>query len=92
MVWIEELRLRTTVNKEKEAFDYLLGLTTKIEENCGIISANVYSHALLFNDFSFRMIWDTEHPEGNGSNAGNKLKEKLKRFGLVDHSAWTIRK
>ena len=88
MVWVEEIRVRTAVNKEKKAQLYLTMTALYMKGKKGLMGVNIYSHAHLANDFSIRLIWNTDFFKGPGSEDGMNLREILKQFGLVNYSVW----
>jgi hypothetical protein len=92
MVWIEEIKLRTALNKEKKAFRYLSNRVLQLKNIKGLTRAKVLVHAFLVNDFSLQLVWDTEALEGPGSEEGMNLREVLKQFGLVNYDVWIEKK
>ena len=88
MVWIEEIKLRTALNKEKKAVRFLRNTTLRLKNIKGLTRANVLAHAFLTNDFSLQLVWDTDALEGPGSEEGMNLREVLKQFGLVNYDVW----
>ncbi|MBW1895065.1 MAG: hypothetical protein JRI91_15440 [Deltaproteobacteria bacterium] len=88
MVWIEEIKLRTALNKEEKAFHYLMNAVLHMKNIKGLIRAKVLIHAFLTNDFSLLLVWDTDALEDLGSEEGMNLREVLKQFGLVNYDVW----
>jgi len=88
MVWIEEIKLRAAMNKEKKALHYLMNAAKTMKDVKGLTRANVLVHPFLTNDFSFQLEWNTNAPEDPGSEEGMNLRAVLKQFGLVNHDVW----
>ena len=88
MTLVEEIKLRTDVNKKTDARQYLMDTTDGIKSKNGLIEAKIYDHAYLENDFSIQLVWDTETLNFPGSEEGKFLKHNLQRFGLVNYSVW----
>ena len=88
MVWIEEIKLRTALNKEQKAFQYLMNTARKMQNTKGLARAKVLAHAFLINDFSLQLVWETDAMKGPGSEEGMNLREVLKQFGLVNYDVW----
>ena len=59
MVWIEEIKLRAAMNKEKKALRYLMNAAKSMKDVKGLTRANVLVHPFLTNDFSFQLEWNT---------------------------------
>ena len=91
MVWVEEIEIRTSVNKEKKAQQYLLRTALYMRGKKGLTDVNLYSHAHMVNVFSIRFIWNTDSFRCPGSKEGMNLRERLKQFGLVNYSVWILR-
>jgi hypothetical protein len=88
MTLVEEIKLRTAVNKETDVHQYLTDIIEGIKQENGLIEAKIYDHAHLENDFSIQLVWDTETLHFPGSEEGKFLKHNLQRFGLVSYSVW----
>lgn len=88
MVWIEEIKLRTAINKNEKARRFLSNSVLKMNGTKGLIKAKVYGHAHLANDFSMQLVWDADSFKHQGSKEGMDMREILKQFGLVNYSIW----
>jgi hypothetical protein len=88
MVWVEEIEICTAVNKEKKAQHYLLRTALYMRGKKELTGVNVYIHAHMANEFSIRLIWNTDSFKYPGSEEGMNLREILKQFGLVTYSVW----
>jgi hypothetical protein len=51
MILVEEIKLRTDLNKKTDARQYLMDTTDGIKSKNGLIEANIYDPAYLENDF-----------------------------------------
>ncbi len=52
------------------------------------VKMNLYRRALVENDLSIHLDWETEKAEIQGSATGLCLSHVLREFGLVSHTVW----
>lgn len=86
MRWLEEIRLRTQPQREKEVMAVLLEIADSVHENKGLKSAAAYLHLAQPGGFSLILDWDTASVPMQGSDAGMLILEGLKPFGLLDRT------
>lgn len=89
MKWMEIIRVRTAEDRGRMAAE-LPGLTGDIARTPGLVDIDVYAHASAYFDFAIFLQWDTDRFQNRGSLPGLSLTQFLKRFGMVDHSVWTV--
>jgi hypothetical protein len=84
--WLEVIKLRAA-GKNPGSLEELLRSMSQIKQR-GLVEMQTYRHAALENDLSVHLLWESEHPEKNGSIPGLRLADAFKEFGLIDHSIW----
>ncbi len=88
MRWIEIIRFRDSGNQTKGASTEFSDLINDIFNMKGQADVTVYSNPVLPGDLCIQIFWDKEIVANQGSRLGISLAQALRRFGLVDHSAW----
>ena len=88
MQWIEEIKLRSAVQKESEALRSLTELSPDIRGTPGLTAIQVFVHATISGDYALHLNWDTPKAQPQGSPLGLRLKERLRPFGLLEHAVW----
>lgn len=63
-------------------------LARNVGNGNGLKQIKLYRHALLDNDLSVHLHWESEKSEPQGSALGLCLSHVLKEFGLVSHAVW----
>lgn len=86
MKWLEVIRVRSVGKDSGLVQEFLLAVDKTAQS--GLVEVKTYHHAALETDFSAHLIWDSDHPQQNGSALGLRLTHALKEFGLIDHSIW----
>ncbi len=91
MRWMEMITLRAAQRqgKEEEIAGLLHDSMRQMGQKKGLLEAKVLSCASFRSDLAFNLVWETPHPEHNGSRLGLSLAQTLKTFGLVEHTIWT---
>lgn len=84
MKWMEFIKVQTT--KSIIATE-LLSFIDGCSQCHGLLEAKVFQHASV-DDCSLCLRWDTDKPELKGSSIGVYLGNRLKQYGLIDHSVW----
>ncbi len=91
MVWMEMIRLRTSLGRVEDAGNLLLAAVQQAIGEGGLVKLRVYSSVSSHTDLALSLVWNTSSLEQPGSRAGLSISELLKGFGLVDHSVWVER-
>jgi hypothetical protein len=53
-----------------------------------LVNARMYNNVSVANDLVIVLTWRAPIPEPWGSDLASSLAHELKRYGLVDYSAW----
>ncbi|MGD9363647.1 MAG: hypothetical protein PVH85_32585 [Desulfobacterales bacterium] len=88
MKWLEFIRVQVGGNPQETIASKILSFTKELKYKPGLTAAEVYVHALVNGDFAISLLWDTDQPQPMGSLIGLNIKDALRKYGLVDHSAW----
>ena len=91
MEWVEFIKLQAPEAQEEEVTEEIGDLSELIRKTAGLVEFGVFGHASIHGDFAILLSWDTEQPQIEGSSVALSLTEALKKFGLVDYSAWIRR-
>ena len=83
---MEEIRLRTQPQREKEVMAVLLEIVDSVHKNKGLKSALAYFHQAQPGGFSLILDWDTTSVPMQGSDTATLILEGLKPFGLLDRT------
>lgn len=88
MEWLEMIKVRMGGAGEREMdAGYLTGLKKTLKAPA-LAGARVYANVSVSNDLVIILTWQREIPSPWGSDLAHGLTRELKRFGLVDYSAW----
>jgi len=88
MEWVEVIKIQTTQSNVAEE----LMIFAEEYETCeGLLEVKVLNHTTV-NDCSLWLCWNTDHTETEGSSIALSLCNTLKKYGLIDHSAWVVKK
>lgn len=87
MKWIEQIRVRSTVETLKSAAPQIMTQLATIEQSTGEPETFVMQHVLYEGDLAVVLVWR------NGSlpkksQQGLMLAEQLKQLGAIDHAVW----
>jgi hypothetical protein len=90
MRWMEMITLRAALRqgKDDEVTTLLYDSIKEMGRKKGLVEARVLSCASVHSDLALNLIWETSHPERNGSSLGLSMAQTLKAFGLVEHTIW----
>ncbi|KPK21792.1 MAG: hypothetical protein AMK69_20985 [Nitrospira bacterium SG8_3] len=91
MEWVEFIKLQAPEAQEEEVTQEIGNLSELLRKTAGLVEFGVFGHASIHGDFAILLSWDTDHPQIEGSSVALSLTEALKKFGLVDYSAWIRR-
>ncbi len=87
---MEEIRLRTQPQKEKEVIEILLEMAESVHENkeLGLVSVSVYFYKAQPGGFSLILQWNTASTAipMHGSDTAMLILEGIKSLGLFDHT------
>lgn len=86
MKWLEEIRLRTQPQKEKEVIEILLEMAESVNKNKEPGFASVYFHQAQPGGFSLILQWNTASIPMNGSNTAMLIIGGIESLGLFDHT------
>ncbi len=88
MAWIEIIKVRMGGAGDRELD---AGFLQRIKESLNapsLAEARVYKNISVTNDLVIVLTWLKEIPTPWGSDLAGSLTQELKRYGLVDYSAW----
>ena len=85
---MEVIKLRIAGEDPESVEQKVVRLITDVNHNGSIKAINLYRHAMLENDLSVHLHWESESTEPQGSATGLCLVHLLKEFGLISHSVW----
>jgi hypothetical protein len=91
MEWVEFIKLQAPEAQEEEVTQEIGNLSELLRKTTGLLEVDVFSHASIHGDFAILLSWDTDQTQIEGSSVALSLTEALKKFGLVDYSAWIRR-
>jgi len=87
-MWMEVIKLRIAGDKPESVEQKVVKMITEVNHNGKMKDIKVYRHALLDNDLSVHLHWESGKAEPQGSATALCLVHLLKEFGLVSHSVW----
>jgi hypothetical protein len=90
MEWVEFVKLQAPGAKEKEVTQELGTFSKSLGNPSGLVAVKMFYHASVHGDFAILLLWDTDQLLTQGSPVALGLIEDLKKFGLVDYSAWVL--
>jgi hypothetical protein len=88
MKWIEVIMLQSAAKNPETLEQEVEKLTQNVINGSSLKEIKLYRHALLDNDLSVHLQWESEKAEPQGSALGLCLSHVLKDFGLVSHAVW----
>ena len=88
MEWLEIIKVRMGGAGEQELEAGFLQRVTESLKAPSLAEARVYKNISVSNDLVIVLRWLTEIPVPWGSDLASGLTQELKRYGLVDYSAW----
>jgi hypothetical protein len=91
MRWLEFIKVQAAATRGQAAVPKLLDLVSDLKKTPGLVEVDVCDHASVYGDFAILLLWDTDQSQRGGSPVGLNLKQALKKFGLVSHSAWIVK-
>jgi hypothetical protein len=88
MVWVEMIRLRTTLGRIEDATSLLHTAVLQATGEKKLLQSRIYRSASFRTDLALNLVWDSDSLREEGSTAGLSIAGALKDLGLVDHSVW----
>lgn len=89
MQWLEIIRLRMGGTETSSIDAGELERLTRDMTAPDLVEARVFRSASIPNDLLVLLSWSRPVPDPWGSDLGHRLVAAFKRYGLVDHTAWT---
>jgi len=86
MRWLEEIRVRTQPQKQREVVGLLLETAASVRRNRQLKSASVYSHHSAYGGFGLVLTWHTASLPEHGRETGMLTLEGLKALWLLDRT------
>ena len=88
MQWMEEIKIRIADKNPEVVEGKIMRLIKDLGDNGGMKEIKLYHSAVVNNDVSVHLYWDTEGAEPHGSAMGLCLVHVLREYGLISHSVW----
>ena len=88
MQWMEEIKLRIADKNPEVVEGKIMKIIKDLGDNGDMKEVNLYHSAVVNNDVSVHLYWDTEGAEPQGSATGLCLVHVLREYGLISHSVW----
>jgi hypothetical protein len=88
MKWMEVIKLRIAGGNPELVEQRIVKLIKEVITNGSMKGIKLYRHAVVDNDLSIHLYWESEKAEPQGSANGLCLVHVLKEFGLISHSVW----
>jgi len=89
MEWLEIIKVRTGSTGDRKIDAEYLKRMKKTMKAPELADARVYTNVSVSNDLVIILTWIREIPAPWGSDLAHGLTQELKRYGLVDYSAWS---
>jgi hypothetical protein len=88
MEWMEVIKLRIAEKKQELVEHELVKLVADVGSSGDMKDIKFYHNAVVDNDLSIHLHWESVKAEPQGSATGLCLVHLLKEFGLISHSVW----
>lgn len=88
MKWMEIIKLRIAQENPELIEQKIVKIINDVNNNGNKKTIKFYHHAMLDNDVSIFIHWESEKVEPQGSATGLCLFHVLKEYGLISHSVW----
>jgi hypothetical protein len=88
MQWMEEIKLRIAEKNPELVEGEIEKLITDLGNNGSMKDIKLYHNAVVDNDMSVHLHWETGNAEPQGSATGLCLVHVLREYGLISHSVW----
>ncbi len=83
---LEIVKVRTL--ESERVRHHLIELALSLAGTQGLVSAEIYTGLIYHTDAAIHLLWEEEGQPLQVSRVALGIAEKLKEFGLVDHSVW----
>ncbi|HYA14611.1 MAG TPA: hypothetical protein VEF33_09765 [Syntrophales bacterium] len=91
MEWMEIIKLRIAEKTQESVEKEIEELIKDLSNNGNMKNIKLYHNALVDNDLSVHLHWESGKAEPQGSATGLCLVHVLKEFGLISHTVWVER-
>ena len=88
MKWMEVVKLRIAEKKQESVEQEVVKLIKELGDKGNMKDIKLYHNAVVDNDLSVHLCWETDNAEPQGSATGLCLVHVLKEYGLISHSIW----
>jgi len=88
MKWMEVIKLRMAEREPESVEQKILKLIKDVGTSRRMKDIKLYHNALVGNDLSINLHWESGNAEQQGSATGLCLVHLFRNFGLVSHSVW----
>jgi len=88
MEWMEVIKLRIAEKTPELVEQEVEKLIKEIGNNGSMKNIKLYRNAVIDNDLSVHLNWESRKAEPQGSATGLCLAHVLREFGMISHSVW----
>lgn len=88
MTWTELIHIRTHGDLEARDIIGAFYQLTVSQPETGLTDITLLRNRSVINDFSIRLTWHGEPPEGEKSRLGYQLAEAFSNMGWINHTVW----
>jgi hypothetical protein len=88
MEWMEVIKLRIAEKTPELVEQEIEKLIKELGNNGNMKDIRLYHNAVVNNDLSVHLYWQSGKAEPQGSATGLCLAHVLREFGLISHSVW----
>ncbi len=88
MEWMEVIKLRIAEKTPELVEQEIEKLIKEFGNNGNMKDIRLYHNAVVNNDLSVHLYWQSGKAEPQGSATGLCLAHVLREFGLISHSVW----
>jgi hypothetical protein len=88
MEWMEVIKLRIAEKTPELVEQEIEKLIKELGNNGNMKDIRLYHNAVVNNDLSVHLYWQSGKAEPQGSAIGLCLAHVLREFGLISHSVW----
>lgn len=88
MRWMEVIKLCIAEKNPELVEEKIEKLIKDLGNNGSMKNIKLYHNAVVDNDVSVHLLWETGNAEPQGSATGLCLVHVLREYGLISHSVW----
>ena len=88
MEWMEVIKLRVAEKTPELVEQEIEKLIEEFGNNGSMKNIKLYHNAVIDNDLSVHLHWQSDKAEAQGSSTGLCLAHVLREYGLISHSVW----